>query len=87
MKVINRNESKRNYQFLEFKTFFGRSINQVINLGQLIIRIMINGTRPKILKCRDQNNNINWYAYYPLSGVSKVLVSETEIQKWLKLSK
>ncbi len=53
--------------------------------GRLIIRILLNGYRPKIRQGRDRDNNIYWYAYYPLSGVSKFLASEAEIKQWLEL--
>jgi hypothetical protein len=54
--------------------------------SRLIIRILLNGYRPKIRQGRDRDNKIYWYAYYPLSGDSKVLASEAEIQQWLELT-
>ena len=57
---------------------------RALAFGRLIIRILLNGYRPKIRQGRDRDNNIYWYAYYPLSGVSKVLASEAEIKQWLE---
>ena len=51
---------------------------------QLLIRLLLNGYRPKIRRGRDRDNNVYWYAYYPLSGVSKVLAFEAEIKQWLE---
>lgn len=59
---------------------------RAIAFGGLIIRILLNGYRPQIRQGRDRNNNIYWYAYYPLSGVSKVLALEAEIKQWLELT-
>ena len=57
-----------------------------IALGKLIIRIALNGYRPQIRQGRDRDNKTYWYAYYPLSGDSKVLALEAEIEQWLKLT-
>ena len=59
---------------------------RVIALGQMIIRIALNGYRPQIRSCCDRDNNIYWYAYYPISDVSKVLALDTEIKQWLELT-
>ena len=59
---------------------------RAIAFGQLIIRIALNGYRPQIRQGRDRDNNIYWYAYYPLSGVSKVLAYEAEIKQWLEFT-
>ena len=59
---------------------------RAIAFGGLTIRILLNGYRPKIRQGRDLNNDIYWYAYYPLSGVSKVLAFEAEIKQWLELT-
>ena len=59
---------------------------RAIALIQLIIRILLNGYRPQIRSCRGRDNQIYWYAYYPLSGVSKVLASEAEIKQWLEFT-
>ncbi len=59
---------------------------RALAFGRLIIRILLNGYRPKIRQGRDRDNNIYWYAYYPLSGVSKVLASEAEIKQWLEFT-
>ncbi len=59
---------------------------RALAFGRLIIRILLNGYRPKIRQGRDRDNNIYWYAYYPLSDVSKVLASEAEIKQWLELT-
>ena len=53
---------------------------------RLMIRILLNGYRPKIYQGRDRDNNLYWYAYYPVSGVSKVLASEAEIKQWLEFT-
>lgn len=58
---------------------------RALAFGRLIIRILLNGYRPKVRQGCDRNNNIYWYAYYPLSGISKVLASEAEIKQWLEL--
>ena len=58
---------------------------RAIAFGRLIIRLLLNGYRPKIRQGRASDNNIYWYAYYPLSGVSKFLASEAEIKQWLEL--
>ena len=58
---------------------------RTLAFGRLIIRILLNGYRPKIRQGRDGDNNIYWYAYDPLSGVSKVLASDAEIKQWLEL--
>lgn len=55
-------------------------------LSRLMIRLLLNGYRPKIRQGRDRDNNIYWYAYYPLSGGSKFLASEAEIKQWLELT-
>ena len=73
-------------RFWELPTVFERTLAHVLAFGRLIIRIVLNGSRPKISQGRDHDNNIYWYAYYPLSGVSKVLVSEAEIKHWLELT-
>ena len=57
-----------------------------IAFGQLIIRIVLNGYRPQIRQGRDRDNQIYWYAYYPISGVSKVLAFEAEIKQWLEMT-
>ena len=59
---------------------------RALPFGRLIIRILLNGYRPKIRQSRDLHNNIYWYAYYPLSGVSKFLASEAEIKQWLEFT-
>ncbi len=59
---------------------------RAIAFGRLIIRILLNGYRPKIRQGRASDNNIYWYAYYPLSGVSKFLASEAEIKQWLEFT-
>ncbi|MDJ0635785.1 MAG: hypothetical protein QNJ34_21535 [Xenococcaceae cyanobacterium MO_188.B29] len=53
---------------------------------RLIIRLLLNGYRPQIRQGRDRDNNVYWYAYYPLSGVSKVLAFDAEIKQWLELT-
>lgn len=62
------------------------TLARAIAFSQLLIRILLNGYRPKIRQGRDRNNNIYWYAYYPFSGVSIVLASEAEIKQWLELT-
>ena len=57
-----------------------------IALIQLIIRILLNGYRPQIRSCREREHQIYWYAYYPLSGVSKVLATGAEIKQWLEFT-
>ena len=57
---------------------------RAIAFGRLLIRLLLNGYRPKIRQGRDGDNNVYWYAYYPLSGVSKVLAFEAEIKQWLE---
>ena len=59
---------------------------RAIAFAQLIIRILLNGYRPKIRQGRDRDNNVYWYAYYPLSGVSKVIAFDAEIKQWLELT-
>ncbi len=59
---------------------------RVIAFGRLIIRLLLNGYRPKIRQGRASDNNIYWYAYYPLTGVSKFLASEAEIKQWLEFT-
>ena len=61
-------------------------VASAIAFGQLIIRIALNGYRPQIRSCCDRDNNIYWYAYYPISDVSKVLALDTEIKQWLELT-
>lgn len=61
-------------------------LGNAIAFGQLIIRIALNGYRPQIRQGRDRDNNTYWYAYYPLSGDSKVLAFEAEIEQWLELT-
>ena len=63
-----------------------RFILRLLAFSQLIIRLLLNGYRPKICQSRDREQNIYWYAYYPLSGVSKLLASEAEIKQWLELT-
>ncbi|MDJ0573363.1 MAG: hypothetical protein QNJ53_30600 [Pleurocapsa sp. MO_192.B19] len=70
----------------ELSTFFERTLARVLAFGRLIIRIVLNGYQPKIRQGCDRDNNIYWYAYYPLSGISKVLASEAEIKQWLELT-
>ncbi len=59
---------------------------RAIAFGQLIIHLLLNGSRPQIRQGRDRDNQIYWYAYYPLSGVSKVLAYEAEIKQWLEFT-
>ena len=59
---------------------------RAIALVRLMIRILLNGYRPKIRQGCDRDNNLYWYAYYPVSGVSKVLASEAEIKQWLEFT-
>ena len=59
---------------------------RAIAFVRLIIRILLNGYRPKIRQGCDRDNHIYWYAYYPLSGVSKVLAFEAEIKQWLEFT-
>ena len=63
-----------------------RFILRLLAFSQLIIRLLLNGYRPKIRQSRDREQNIYWYAYYPLSGASKLLASEAEIKQWLELT-
>ncbi|NET07081.1 MAG: hypothetical protein F6K16_20745 [Symploca sp. SIO2B6] len=51
---------------------------------RLIIRVLLNGCRPKISQGHGHDSNIYWYAYYPLSGISKIIASEDEIKQWLE---
>lgn len=57
-----------------------------ISFGQMIMRVLLNGYRPKIRQGRDRDQNVYWYAYYPLSGTSKVLASEAEIKQLLEFT-
>ena len=59
---------------------------RALAFGRLTIRILLNGYRPKIRQGRDRDNKIYWYAYYPLSGGSKVIASEAEIKQWLEFT-
>ncbi|MGK7914648.1 MAG: hypothetical protein AB4038_03760 [Prochloraceae cyanobacterium] len=90
MKLTDRGVSyqtqSKSVRFWELLTVFERTLARVLAFGRLIIRIALNGYRPKIRQGRARDNNIYWYAYYPLSGVSKVLVSEAEIKQWLELT-
>lgn len=61
-------------------------LGNAIAFGQLIIRLALNGYRPQIRQGRDRDNHTYWYAYYPLSGDSKVLALEAEIEQWLELT-
>ncbi len=60
---------------------------RLLAFSRLIMRILVNGYRPKIRQSRDREQNIYWYAYYPLSGVSKFLASEAEIKQLLELTR
>ena len=77
----------------EYKILFrgknGSLITFMLNLtsfSQLIIRILLNGYKPQIRQGRDREQNIYWYAYYPLSGTSKLLASEAEIKQLIELT-
>ena len=65
-----------------YRSFF-LFILRLLAFSRLAIRILLNGYRPKIRQIRDREQNIDWYAYYPLSGVSKFLASEAEIKQLL----
>ena len=58
----------------------------LISFSQLIIRILLNGYKPQIRQGRDREQNLYWYAYYPLSGRSKLLASEAEIKQLIELT-
>ena len=61
-------------------------VPRLFAFSRLIIRLLLHGYRPKIRQSRDREQNIYWYAYYPLSGTSKLLASEAEIKQWLELT-
>lgn len=82
----------------EYSAFFGREkyiferrffafILELLAFSRLIIRVLINGYRPQIRQGCDRKHNCYWYAYDPLSDVSKFLASEAEIKHWLELMK
>ena len=61
-------------------------VPRLFAFSRLIIRLLLHGYKPKICQSRDREQNIYWYAYYPLSGRSKLLASEAEIKQWLELT-
>ncbi|MDJ0593808.1 MAG: hypothetical protein QNJ72_28155 [Pleurocapsa sp. MO_226.B13] len=76
----------KSVRFWKLPTVFERTLARAIAFGRLIIRLLLNGYRPQIRQGRDRDNKIYWYAYYPLSGVSKVLAFEAEIKQWLEFT-
>lgn len=79
----------------EYAVFFARKsyilplplisfLLHLLDFSRLIIRLLLNGFQPQIRQGCDQEHNCYWYAYYPLSGVSKFLASEAEIKQWLE---
>ena len=58
---------------------------RLLNFSRLLIRFLLYGYRPQIRQSSDREHNRYWYVYYPLSGVSKFLADEAEIQQWLEL--
>ncbi len=58
---------------------------RLLDFSRLLIRLLFNGYRPQIRQSSDREHNRYWYVYYPLSGVSKFLAYEAEIQQWLEL--
>ena len=77
----------------EYKVlFWGKNVSLIpfmlnlISFSQLIIRILLNGYKPQIRQGRDREQNLYWYAYYPLSDTSKLLASEAEIKQLIELT-
>ena len=70
-------------------TFHHRLFSFLVNLlafSRLILRLLLHGFQPQIHQRCDREDNCYWYAYYPLSGTSKVLASDAEIKQWLELT-
>ena len=61
------------------------SLFRLLDFSRLLIRLLLHGYRPQICQGEDREHNRYWYVYYPLSGVSKFLADEAEIQQWLEL--
>ena len=82
----------------EYSILFGQKNNifprrlfsfilDLLAFSRLIIRLLLNGYGPQIRQGCDREHNCYWYAYDPLSDVSKFLASEAEIKQWLELTK
>ncbi len=69
--------------YLDWVKLWKHGYSKIFSLLQRGLRLLRYGYRPQVIQASDRTNQTYWYAYYPLTGVSKFLTSEAEIQEWV----